>query len=277
MTASVSAPTGSGAPATAAPEREVGQPLCRFCGSPLPQTFVDLGMSPLCESFLAADQLNRMEPFYPLHVRVCGCCFLVQLEEYVAPEEIFTEYAYFSSFSDTWLQHARDYTEMIVERLGLNGRSYVVEIASNDGYLLQNFVAKGIPALGIEPARNVAAAATGRGVPTVTKFFGTDAAHQLIAERQPPDLIIGNNVLAQVPGLNDFVQGLRILLAARGVITLEFPHLLRLIEGHQFDTIYHEHFSYFSFLTTERIFAAHGLTIFDVEELPTFARTTAVP
>jgi hypothetical protein len=269
MTASVSAPTGRGSPATAAPEREVGQPLCRFCGSPLPQTFVDLGMSPLCESFLAADQLNRMEPFYPLHVRVCGCCFLVQLEEYVAPEEIFTEYAYFSSFSDTWLQHARDYTEMIVERLGLNGRSYVVEIASNDGYLLQNFVAKGIPALGIEPARNVAAAATGRGVPTVTKFFGTDAAHQLIAERQPPDLIIGNNVLAQVPGLNDFVQGLRILLAARGVITLEFPHLLRLIEGHQFDTIYHEHFSYFSFLTTERIFAAHGLTIFDVEELPT--------
>jgi 2-polyprenyl-3-methyl-5-hydroxy-6-metoxy-1,4-benzoquinol methylase len=226
-------------------------------------------MSPPCESFLRAEQLDRMEAFYPLQIRICERCFLVQLPAYLAPEDIFTEYAYFSSFSDTWVQHARAYADMIIERLQLDGQSNVVEIASNDGYLLQHFIARGIPVLGIEPAANVAAVARDKGVPTMTTFFGADTARRLVAERGRADLVIGNNVLAQVPGLNDFVQGLKILLGPQGVITLEFPHLLRLIEGHQFDTIYHEHFSYFSFLTTERIFAAHSLALFDVEELPT--------
>ncbi len=242
---------------------------CRFCGSTLQHTFVDLGMSPLCESYLKLDQLNQMEPFYPLHVYVCGHCFLVQLEEYVSPEHIFSEYAYFSSYSDTWLQHAKAYTDMIAERFQLNEQSQVVEIASNDGYLLQYFVEKGTPVLGIEPAANVAEAAIQKGVPTVVKFFGQMTAGELVAEGKGADLLIGNNVLAQVPDLNDFVEGMKILLKPGGVITMEFPHLMRLMEGNQFDTIYHEHFSYFSFMTVEKIFAAHGLTLFDVEELPT--------
>jgi 2-polyprenyl-3-methyl-5-hydroxy-6-metoxy-1,4-benzoquinol methylase len=243
--------------------------LCRFCGAALKRTFVDLGMSPLCESYLSADQLNRMEPFFPLHVYVCERCFLVQLEEFVSPEEIFTEYAYFSSYSDTWLQHARAYTDSMVERFHLDERSKVVEVASNDGYLLQYFVEKGVPVLGIEPARNVAKVAIEKGVPTLMEFFGQECAYRLAAEGGHADLIAGNNVLAQVPDINDFVAGLKILLKPQGVITIEFPHLMSLVAENQFDTIYHEHFSYFSFITAEKIFAAHGLTLFDVEELPT--------
>jgi SAM-dependent methyltransferase len=243
--------------------------LCRFCGSVLHHTFVDLGMSPLCESYVSAEQLNQMEPFYPLHVYVCERCFLVQLDQFVSSEEIFGEYAYFSSYSDSWLQHAKDYSEMIVRRFDLSRDTHVVELASNDGYLLQYFVAKGIPALGVEPAVNVAEAAISKGVPTIVKFFGEKLAHELVAERKQADLIIGNNVLAQVPDINDFLSGMKILLKPQGVITMEFPHLMRLMEENQFDTIYHEHFSYFSFLTVEKIFSKHGLTLFDVEELPT--------
>jgi hypothetical protein len=242
---------------------------CRFCGAGLTTTFVDLGNSPLCESFLSADQLNAMEPFYPLHVQVCNRCFLVQLQEYVSPEEIFTDYAYFSSYSTSWLEHAERYTEMAIDRFGLDAGSLVVELASNDGYLLQYFVQRGVPVLGIEPAENVAEAAVERGVRTLTEFFGVDCARKLASEGTRPELIAGNNVLAQVPDVNDFVEGMRILLADDGVITIEFPHLVRLVEGNQFDTIYHEHFSYFSLVTAERIFAAHGLTIFDVDELAT--------
>ena len=242
---------------------------CRFCGALLTDLVVDLGMSPLCESFLARDQLDAMEPFYPLRVFVCGRCFLVQLREYVAPADIFTEYAYFSSFSDSWVEHSRQYAETMIERLGLGADSLVVEVASNDGYLLQHFVERGVPVLGIEPALNVAAAAERRGVPTLTEFFGTALAEHLAAEGRKADLLAGNNVLAQVPDLNDFVAGLAVALAPDGLITIEFPHLLRLLEGNQFDTIYHEHFSYFSLRTSTEIFAAHGLTIFDVDELPT--------
>jgi hypothetical protein len=244
-------------------------PPCRFCGTPLRYTLVDLGMSPLCESYVAADQLNRMEPFYPLRVHVCESCYLAQLEEYVSPEAIFSEYAYFSSYADSWLRHAKGYTDMATARFGLGPSSFVVELASNDGYLLQYFVEKGVPVLGIEPARNVALAAIERGVPTLVEFFGERTAGQLAAEGKKADLIVANNVLAQVPGLNDFVGGIRVLLKPRGVITLEFPHLVWLMEKNQFDTIYHEHFSYFSFLAVGRIFAAHGLTIFDVDEIPT--------
>jgi hypothetical protein len=242
---------------------------CRFCAMPLQQTFVDLGMSPLCESYVSAEQLNQMEAFYPLHVRVCGHCFLVQLEEYVSAESIFADYAYFSSYSDSWLEHAKNYVERMMARFSLNASSLVVELASNDGYLLQYFVPKRIPVLGIEPAANVAAVAVDKGVPTLVKFFGRNTALELVAQGKQADLLLGNNVLAQVPDLNDFVGGMKILLAPNGVITLEFPHLMRLMQENQFDTIYHEHFSYFSFLTAEKIFAAHGLTLFDVEELGT--------
>jgi len=248
------------------PSRE---PRCRFCGSLLRDTFVDLGMSPPCESYLGPDQLNDMEPFYPLHVRVCRECHLVQLDDYLSPEEIFTEYAYFSSYSDSWLEHCRAYTDLMVDRFGLGAGHLVVELASNDGYLLQYFVAKGIPVLGVEPAANVAAAAEKRGVPTLVRFFGTDLAREMAQSGRRADLIVGNNVLAQVPDLNDFVEGMKILLEPAGVITMEFPHLMRLMQENQFDTIYHEHFSYFSFLTAQAIFASHGLTLFDVEELGT--------
>ena len=244
-------------------------PRCRFCGAALTHTLVDLGPSPLCESFLAADQLDAMEPFYPLHVRVCPACLLVQLPAYVAPEAIFREYAYFSAYSDSWVEHSRRYVEAISERLGLGPASYVVELASNDGYLLQHFVARGVPALGIEPAWNVAEAARARGVETLAEFFGLALARQLVADGRAADLVIGNNVLAQVPDLNDFVAGIAHLLKPGGVATLEFPHVVRLIEESQFDTIYHEHFSYFSAGTIRRIAEAHGLVFFDVEELPT--------
>jgi hypothetical protein len=242
---------------------------CRFCGARLAHTFVDLGMSPLCESFLTADQLNEMEPFYPLHAYVCGDCFLVQVGDYVAPEAIFTEYAYFSSYSESWLAHARRYVEMATERFALGPQSQVVELGSNDGYLLQYFVERGVPSLGVEPSVNVGAAARARGVPTLTRMFGLDTARELAAQGVQADLIVGNNVLAQTPDLNGFVAGMQALVKPDGVITMEFPHLLRLMEGNQFDTIYHEHFSYFSLTTADSVFAAHGLAIVDVEELPT--------
>lgn len=242
---------------------------CLFCKAPLRKTFVDLGMHPLCESYLSEDRLNAMEAFYPLHVFVCEQCFLVQLHEYVSPAEIFTEYAYFSSFADSWVQHAKRYTEMIVERLNLTAKSFVVELASNDGYLLQHFVVQGIPVLGVEPAANVAEAAKKRNVPTMVKFFGRKTANELVGERGKADLVLGNNVLAQVPDINDFVGGIKLLLASSGTVTIEFPHLMRLMQENQFDTIYHEHFFYFSLMSAERIFAVHGLTLFDVEELST--------
>jgi 2-polyprenyl-3-methyl-5-hydroxy-6-metoxy-1,4-benzoquinol methylase len=251
-----------------------GQPrprrgTCRFCGAALEHTFVDLGPSPLCESYLTAEQLNDMEAFYPLHVYVCHECYLVQLEEFVSPEHIFTEYAYFSSYADTWLEHSRKYVDMMIDRLKLNHQSSVIEVGSNDGYLLQYFHERNVPVLGIEPAKNVAQVAIAKGVPTLAEFFGAEMARRLAAEGRQADLLLGNNVMAQVPDLNDFVSGLRILLKPTGVITIEFPHLMRLVDHNQFDTIYHEHFSYFSFTTVERIFAAHGLTLFDVEKLAT--------
>jgi len=242
---------------------------CRFCGTLLRYTFVNLGMSPPCESYRSLEQLNTMEPFYPLHVYVCEKCFLVQLQEYINPENIFSEYAYFSSYSDTWLQHAQRYTEMAIARFQLSEQTQVIEIASNDGYLLQYFLSKGIPVIGIEPAANVAEVAIRKGIPTIVKFFGQETAKEQVAKGQQADLLIGNNVLAHVPDLNDFVQGMKILLKSQGVITMEFPHLMRLMQENQFDTIYHEHFSYFSFITVEKVFAAHGLAIFDVEEIPT--------
>jgi hypothetical protein len=257
-------PAGQAAP-SGSTARNV--PICRFCSSPLTQTFVDLGMSPLCESYLSASQTNEMEPFYPLHARVCGSCFLVQLEAYVSPEHIFSDYAYFSSYSDSWLAHAKAYAEKMTGLFNLNANNLVIELASNDGYLLQYFVKQQIPVLGIEPAANIAPFAEKKGVPTLVKFFGVATARELAAQGKQADLLLGNNVLAQVPDLNDFVAGMKILLAPNGVITMEFPHLMRLMEENQFDTIYHEHFCYFSFITAEKIFAAHGITLFDVEEL----------
>ncbi len=246
---------------------ELGQ--CRLCGAPLRHTFVDLGMSPLCESYVALEQLNQMEPFYPLHALVCEKCFLVQLGEYVTSDHIYSEYAYFSSYSDSWLRHAREYVDMITERLKLGPQSLVIELASNDGYLLQYFVQKSIPVLGIDPAANIAPHAIKKGVPTLVRFFGVETAREVLALGKQADLLIGNNVLAHVPALNDFVAGMKLLLKPGGVITMEFPHLWRLMESNQFDTIYHEHFSYFSFLTAEKTFARHGLAMFDVEELAT--------
>jgi SAM-dependent methyltransferase len=242
---------------------------CLFCKTPLRHTFVDLGMSPLCESYRTSEQRNQMEPFYPLHVKVCEQCFLVQLEQYVSAEHIFTEYAYFSSFSDSWLRHASNYVDMISTRLNLGSQSLVVELASNDGYLLQYFVKKAIPVLGVEPAVNVAKAAEQKGVPTLVKFFGCQTALEMVANGRMADLVVGNNVLAQVPDINDFVGGIRIILKPGGVVTLEFPHLIRLMRENQYDTIYHEHFSYFSLIAAEKIFAAHGLVLFDVDEIPT--------
>jgi SAM-dependent methyltransferase len=242
---------------------------CRFCGAALRRTFVDLGMSPLCETYPSASDLNRGEIYYPLHVYVCERCFLVQLEQYESAENIFSDYPYFSSYSDSWLKHCENYCDKMMKRFGLGERSFVVEVASNDGYLLQYFVQRNVPVLGIEPAANVAEVAVEKGVPTLVRFFGTQLAKELAGQGRCADLILGNNVLAQVPDLNDFVEGLRILLKPAGVLTLEFPHLLRLIKGNEFDTIYHEHFSYFSMLTTVRILEAHRLKMFDVEELST--------
>jgi hypothetical protein len=243
--------------------------VCRFCRSLLSRTFVDLGTSPLCESFVPPEQLEQMEPFFPLHVRVCDSCGLVQLPSFVPPEEIFTEYAYFSSFSSSWVEHARVYVEATIERLGLGEGSFAVELASNDGYLLQHFAGTPVRILGIEPAANVAEAAEARGVPTLVEFFGEELAGRVVAGHGRADLVVGNNVLAQVPDLNDFVAGVATLLAPAGTATFEFPHLVRLVEGLQYDTIYHEHFSYFSLATTGAIMRAHGLDVHDVEELST--------
>jgi hypothetical protein len=254
---------GSPGPAGAGPH------ACRFCGHPLGLELVDLGVSPLCERFLRADQLDDMEPFYPLRVEVCEMCFLAQIPAYVPPEEIFLDYAYYSSYSDSWLAHASHYAEEMVRQRGLSASSLVVEVGSNDGYLLRDFVARGIPVLGIEPARNVARAAEEQGVPTIAEFFGRSLAEGLVRAGRRADLLVGNNVLAQVPDLNDFVAGLAVLLADDGLLTIEVPHLLRLLQGNQFDTIYHEHFSYFSMLALRPIFAAHGLAIVDVERLET--------
>jgi SAM-dependent methyltransferase len=242
---------------------------CRLCGVPLRHTFVDLGMSPPCESFVSADRIECMEAYYPLHVMVCEACFLVQLPEHVSPQEIFSEYAYFSSYSSSWVAHAAAYCNAVTSRFGFGPHSLVVELASNDGYLLQHFLALGVPVLGVEPAANVADVAIAKGVPTRVEFFGVALARTLVAEDRQADLIVGNNVLAQVPDLNDFVGGMKLLLKPHGVITLEFPHIERLIAESQFDTIYHEHFSYLSLLTVGRMLEAHGLRVFDVEELPT--------
>jgi SAM-dependent methyltransferase len=242
---------------------------CRFCRADLTRTFVDLGRSPLSNAFLAADQLRQMEPHFPLHVYVCETCLLVQLEAFATPEHIFGDYLYFSSFSDHWLRHAEAYAARMIPELGLGGDSLVVEVASNDGYLLQYFRQSGVDVLGVEPAANVAKVATAKGVPTEVAFFGTATARRLVAAGKAADLICANNVLAHVPELNDFVAGLRMLLKPSGTITVEFPHLLRLIEERQFDTVYHEHFSYFSLLVVDQVFAEHGLRVFDVDRLPT--------
>ncbi len=242
---------------------------CRFCGEKLEYTFADLGVSPLANSYVKPDRLDHMEPFYPLHVRVCARCFLVQLPQLATREEIFEEYAYFSSYSDSWLEHCRAYANMMIDQFGLREDSRVVELASNDGYLLQYFVERQIPVLGIEPAANVAEVARKRGINTTVAFFGEKTARQLVEEGWSADLIAGNNVLAHVPDINDFVEGIRILLKPVGAVTIEFPHVMRLMQENQFDTIYHEHFSYLSFTTVERVFAKHRMKLFHVQELPT--------
>jgi hypothetical protein len=244
-----------------------GATTCRHCGAALDLTVVDLGKSPLCQTVLTDKQLEQEEQFYPLHVRACESCWLVQIPQFVPPEDIFTEYAYFSAYSDSWVEHARRYVEAMTDRLGLGHESLVVELASNDGYLLQHFLPKGIPVLGVEPARNVAEAAVERGVPTVTEFFGEELGRSLAAEHGHADLVLGNNVLAQVPDINDFVAGVAALLGPQGTATFEFPHLAKLIEHLEYDTIYHEHFSYFSLHAIRSIFGAQGLTLVDVEEL----------
>lgn len=242
---------------------------CRFCNSQLVNSFIDLGMSPLANSLIDHNMLVSKESFYPLHAFVCDRCFLVQLEEFESPANIFSDYVYFSSYSETWVKHAEDYVEMITRRFGFNTNTQVIEIASNDGYLLQFFKKKNIPILGIEPARNIAKVAEEKGIPTIIKFFGIDTAKELLLMSKQADLLLGNNVLAHVPNLNDFVSAMKILLKKDGIITMEFPHLLHLILENQFDTIYHEHFSYFSLFVVQQIFSYHGLSIFDVDELQT--------
>ena len=241
---------------------------CRFCNAPLEHVFADLGMSPLANSYVEPERVGQGEAFYPLRALVCSRCLLVQLEEFESPAAIFTDYAYFSSYSSSWVDHARRYVETTIERFGLTGEHHVVELASNDGYLLRWFRDAGIPVLGVEPAENVAAVAREAGIPTRSVFFGQETARELLAEA-PADLLLGNNVLAHVPDLNDFVAGMKILLKPGGIITMEFPHLLQMIAEDQFDTIYHEHFSYFSFLVVRKVFAQHGLRLWDVQELPT--------
>jgi 2-polyprenyl-3-methyl-5-hydroxy-6-metoxy-1,4-benzoquinol methylase len=245
------------------------QRACRLCGAELTHTFVDLGMSPLCESYLPAERLDDPETFYPLHVRLCGDCLLVQLPAYVAGEDIFSDYAYFSSYSDSWVAHAKRYADEMTARLGLTAGSLVTEVASNDGYLLQHFNAAGIPVLGVEPAANVAKAAQAKGIRTVVRFLGPETGEAIAAEYGQADLVAGNNVFAHVPDIRGFAVGLRALVKDTGLVTLEFPHLLRLIERRQYDTIYHEHYSYLSLLTASRALAAAGLRVVDVEELGT--------
>lgn len=242
---------------------------CRFCHNELTHSFLDLGMSPLANSYIPMQDADNGQMTYPLHVKVCEKCWLVQLGEFESPENIFSDYAYFSSYSSGWLEHAREYVCHMMEDYGIGKNSYVVEIASNDGYLLQYFKEKEIPVLGIEPAKNVAVVAREKGIPTISEFFGEALAKKLCTEGKKADLLLGNNVLAHVPDINDFVEGMSFLLKDEGIITLEFPHLLNLMEKRQFDTIYHEHFSYISLLAAQRIFSAHGLRVFDVEEFPT--------
>lgn len=243
--------------------------ICRFCQATLKNTFVDLGLSPLANSFIDEKKEKLHEKFYPLHAYVCDKCYLVQLEEFETPENIFSDYIYFSSYSDLWLAHVKEYTDKMIRRFRLDETSRVVEVASNDGYLLQYFKKSNIPVLGIEPAQNVAEAARKKGINTYVMFFGVNTAEELASKGLQADLLIGNNVLAHVPDLNDFVRGLKIVLKPEGVITLEFPHLLQLINNNQFDTIYHEHFSYFSLISITKVFEKHGLAIFDLDELPT--------
>ncbi|SKC37558.1 class I SAM-dependent methyltransferase [Krasilnikoviella flava] len=270
------APAGSASEGSA-----VSAPSCRLCGAPLTRTFVDLGMSPPCESYPTAEQVDGPEVFYPLHVRVCERCLLVQLPAYVPAEDIFDDYAYFSSYSASWVEHARRYVDDAVERLGLTPeRSFVVEVASNDGYLLQHVTGRGIRCLGIEPSGNVAAAAVERGIPTVVEFLGEETGRRVRDEHGPADLVVANNVFAHVPDILDFARGLRQLVADDGRVSIEIPHLLRLVEGNEYDTIYHEHYSYLSLLTTQRVLAAAGLTVVDVDELPSHGgslRTWSVP
>lgn len=250
---------------------------CRFCNNPLHHTFVDLGLSPVSNAFISKEIVNNGSRYYPLHTFVCDKCYLVQLEEFEAPEEIFNQdYAYFSSFSESWLKHAKDYVQLMINKYSIGQSSNVIEIACNDGYLLQYFNNQKIPVLGIEPATNVAKVARDKGIPVETSFFGTELALDLVGKGQKADLLIGNNVLAHVPNLNDFVKGMKIVLNNEGIITLEFPHLLRLIQENQFDTIYHEHYSYFSLSTVKRIFELFGLTIFHVEELPTHGKSLRI-
>jgi SAM-dependent methyltransferase len=254
--------------------------LCRLCGAELTRTFVDLGMSPPCESYLDATQLDSGETFYPLHVRICSSCLLVQLPAYLSGEEIFSHYAYFSSYSDSWVAHAKRFVDGAVDRLSLGPDSFVVEVASNDGYLLQHVVARGIRCLGIEPAANVAEAAVDKGVPTEVMFLGEESGAKIASVHGSADLVVANNVFAHVPDIVDFAKGLRALVADTGRVTIEIPHLLRLIQGNEYDTIYHEHYSYLSLLTTQRVLATAGLTVVDVEELPTHGgslRTWSAP
>lgn len=255
-------------------------PRCRLCSAELTHTFVDLGMSPPCELYVGADQLDQGETFYPLHVRVCPACLLVQLPAYIPPEDIFSDYAYFSSYSDSWVEHCRRFVDQAADRLGLGTDSFVVEVASNDGYLLQHTIARGIRSLGIEPAANIAEVANAKGIPTEVMFLGEESAAKVEAEHGPADLVVANNVFAHVPDIVDFAKGLRRLVADDGYVTIEVAHLLRLIEGNEYDTIYHEHFSYLSLLTTQRVLAAAGLTVVDVEELPSHGgslRTWSMP
>lgn len=242
---------------------------CRFCSEPLNQSFADLGMSPMANEIIKPADMHKMEAFYPLHAYVCNNCHLVQLEEFESPDHIFSDYSYFSSFSESWLAHAKKYADYMTERFGINKDWHVVELASNDGYLLKNFVKNGVSVTGVEPAANVAKVAVEAGIPSVVKFFGKNTAKELLEEGKGADLLLGNNVLAHVPDLNDFVGGMKILLKPNGIITMEFPHLLNLFKENQFDTIYHEHFSYFSFITVEKVFKHHGIVLFDVDQLPT--------
>jgi hypothetical protein len=258
----------------------MSKPRCRLCGAELTRTFVDLGMSPPCESYLDASQLDSGETFYPLHVRICSSCLLVQLPAYISGEEIFSHYAYFSSYSDSWVAHAKKFVDEAVNRLGLGASSFVVEVASNDGYLLQHVVARGIRCLGIEPAENVAEAAVDKGIPTEVVFLGEESGSKIASVHGPADLVVANNVFAHVPDIVDFAKGLRALVADTGRVSIEIPHLLRLIGGNEYDTIYHEHYSYLSLLTTQRALAAAGLTVVDVEELTTHGgslRTWSAP
>ena len=243
---------------------------CRFCSEQLEHLMCDLGMTPLANSYVREEEAHNSEMFYPLKVWICKKCLLAQLQSYEKPDFIFEEYLYYSSYSSSWVEHARLYSDMVIDRFGLNEESQVVEIASNDGYLLQHFISKGIPVIGVEPAKNIANFAINeKHIPCITKFFGMNVAKEIVANDMSADLLVGNNVLAHVPDINDFVEGMKIVLKMKGLITMEFPHLLRLIKNNQFDTIYHEHLSYLSLLAVERIFAKHELKIFDVEEIST--------